>query len=84
MPNPIANTSAGTIPNARPEMKMREQAESVTPKHSDMILPERVIKVIPTATQPIKDIEVNRATMLGVDRNPGVARAPIVKRRSTP
>ena len=64
-------------------MKMSEEAASVAPRHSDMMLPERVMKVIPTATQPIKEMEVRRAAMLGVEINPGVARAPTVKMRST-
>jgi hypothetical protein len=41
------------------------------------------MKVIPTATQPIKEMEVSRAAMLGVEIKPGVARAPTVKMRST-
>jgi hypothetical protein len=64
-------------------MKMSEEAERVAPRHSDIMFPERVMKVIPTATQPIKDMEVSRAARLGVETKPGVVKAPTVKRRST-
>ena len=40
-----------------------------------MMLPESVMKVMPMATQPMKDIVVISDTRLTVDRNPGVPSA---------
>ena len=49
--------------------------ESVTPSANDMIFPLSVMKVIPTATQPMKDVVFNSENRLTVVKKPGVANA---------
>ena len=49
--------------------------ESVTPSANDMIFPLNVMKVIPTATQPMKDVVFNSENRLTVVKKPGVANA---------
>jgi hypothetical protein len=39
---------------------------------NDMMLPDRVTKVAPTATQPMNETVVNSERTLVVEKNPGV------------
>ena len=46
--------------------------ESVTLSANDMILPLSVMKVMPTATQPMKEVVFNSENKLTAVKNPGV------------
>ena len=74
-PNKSARSKAGIMPNDNVARKISADAETVAPSASDMMLPVSVMKVIPTATQPTKEIAVSSALMLSRDRNPGVVSA---------
>ena len=56
-------------------MKGMAATEAVAPRQNDMILPLMVIKVMPTATQPMNETVVSIDRTLGFEENPGVARA---------
>jgi hypothetical protein len=60
-------------------MKTMVVADKVAPRQNDMTFPLRVMKVMPTATQPTKDIVVSSDRILVVERNPGVARAAMTR-----
>ena len=49
--------------------------DSVAPRQNDITLPDSVMNVMPTATQPMNDMVVSSENMLVVVRNPGVAMA---------
>ncbi len=49
--------------------------DSVAPRQNDMTLPDSVMNVMPTATQPMNDMVVSSENRLVVVRNPGVAMA---------
>ena len=51
------------------------EADSVAPRQSDMMLPVSVMKVIPTATQPMNEMALSRALMLICEVKPGVVSA---------
>jgi hypothetical protein len=77
MPNASASTNAGRIPADRLARKTSAEAETVAPSASDMMLPVSVMKVMPTATQPMNDMAVSRALMLSSEVNPGVLSAKL-------
>ncbi len=77
IPNKSASTNAGEIPSDKLAKKINADADTVAPRHSDMTLPVSVMKVMPTATQPIKEIAVSSALTLSGDVKPGVVSAKI-------
>src|SRR6185437_1627733 len=72
-PNSTATMQAPTMASARLDRKTSAAAERVTPSDSDMMFPVRVMKVMPTATQPMKEIAVISAERLKGEMKPGVA-----------
>ena len=49
--------------------------ESVTPSENDMMLPLSVMKVMPTATQPMNDVVFSSENRLTAVKKPGVVTA---------
>ena len=77
MPNNRVSRNAGRMPADRLARKTSADADSVAPRQSDMMLPVNVMKVMPTATQPMNEMALSRALMLSGDVKPGVVRANI-------
>ena len=75
MPNRSASTNAGRMPSDRLARKTSAEADSVAPRQSDMMLPVSVMKVIPTATQPMNEMALSRALKLICEVKPGVVSA---------
>src|SRR4029078_5829344 len=75
MPKASARRKAGKIPTDRLAKKTSADADSVAPRHSDIILPVSVMKVIPTATHPMNEMALSRALMLSCEVKPGVVSA---------
>ncbi len=71
-PNRIASANAGQTPKASVARKTIAEAETVAPSASDIMLPVSVMKVMPTATQPMKDMALSSAKKLGSEMIPGV------------
>ncbi len=74
-PKAIATRNAGNTPIDKLARKISAEAETVAPRHSDMMLPVSVMKVMPTATQPMNEMALSSALMLSGEVNPGVERA---------
>ena len=62
-------------PQRQARLKTIVVAPSVAPRANDMMLPESVMKVMPMATQPMKEIVVISDTRLTFERKPGVPSA---------
>ena len=77
MPNSIASRNAGNTPSDRLARKTSADADTVAPRQSDMMLPVSVMNVMPTATQPMKEMALSSALMLIGDVKPGVVSAKI-------
>src|SRR5437016_8540802 len=77
MPNNSVSRNAGRMPADRLDRKMRADADSVAPRQSDMMLPVSVMKVMPTATQPMNEIALSSALMMIGEVKPGVVSAKI-------
>ena len=71
----MASPAAGHSPSGRAATKTMVVADNPTPRLKDIRLPPMVMKLIPTATQPTKDMVVRKERMAGADRNPGVVTA---------
>ena len=52
------------MPTDRLARKISADADSVAPRQSDMMLPVSVMKVMPTATQPMNEMALSSALML--------------------
>src|SRR5262245_30885389 len=72
-----AATSAPARPIGRLAMNTIVVTLRVAPRQNDMTLPDSVMKVIPTATQPMNDMVVASENRLVAVRKPGVAAAAI-------
>src|ERR1700733_6752402 len=59
-------------------MKTRPRVDNVPPTENDMMLPLRVMKVMPTATQPMKDVVLSSENRLTAVKKPGVVRAATI------
>src|SRR5215510_815530 len=70
-----AATSAPARPIGRLAMNTIVVTDRVAPRQNDMTLPDSVMKVMPTATQPMNDIVVASENRLVAVRKPGVATA---------
>ena len=66
-----ARTRAGCRAD-RLARKISADADTVAPRQSDMMLPVSVMKVMPTATQPMNEIALSSALMLSGEVKPGV------------
>ena len=75
MPKRRATRKAGNTPSDKLARKTNAEADTVAPSASDMMLPVIVMKVMPTATQPIKEIALSRELMLSGEVKPGVLSA---------
>src|SRR5262245_36224934 len=72
-PNASAPMSAGAKPTALSIVtNTNDVAAAVAPRANDIIVPPRVMKVIPAAMQPITDAVLISAVKLGIDRKLGV------------
>ena len=69
-----AGTPAST-PTDRLARKTSADADTVAPRQSDMMLPVSVMKVMPTATQPMNEMALSSALMLSGEVKPGVVSA---------
>ena len=74
-PNARATINAPTTPSGSAAMNTIPLVESVTPSANDMMLPLSVMKVMPTATQPMNDVVFNSENRLTAVKKPGVATA---------
>src|SRR5215475_3668735 len=72
-----AATSAPARPIGRLAMNTIVVTLRVAPRQNDMTLPDSVMKVIPTATQPMNDMVVASENRLVAVRKPGVAAAAV-------
>ena len=63
------------MPADRLDRKISADADSVAPRQSDMMLPVSVMKVMPTATQPMNEMALSSALMLSCEVKPGVVSA---------
>ena len=63
------------MPADRLARKTSADADSVAPRQSDMMLPVSVMKVMPTATQPMNEMALSSALMLSGEVKPGVVSA---------
>ena len=63
------------MPADRLARKTSADADSVAPRQSDMMLPVSVMKVMPTATQPMNEMALSSALMLSCEVKPGVVSA---------
>src|SRR6478672_10147919 len=77
MPNRTAIKNAANTPTDRLARKISADADTVAPRQSDMMLPVSVMKVMPTATQPMNEMALSRALMLSCEVKPGVVSANI-------
>src|SRR3954465_7225411 len=77
MPNSSVSRDAGRMPADRLAKKTSADADSVAPRQSDMMLPVSVMKVMPTATQPMNEMALSNALMLICEVKPGVVSAKI-------
>jgi len=59
-------------------MKTMPLVDNVTPSENDMMLPLSVMKVMPTATQPMKDVVLSSENRLTAVKKPGVVRAATI------
>ena len=62
-------------PSGSAAMNTMPLVDSVTPSANDMMLPLNVMKVIPTATQPMNEVVFKSENKLTAVKNPGVAKA---------
>ena len=74
-PKRIATRKAGNTPSDRLARKTSADADTVAPSASDMMLPVMVMNVMPTATQPMKEIALSSELMLSGEVKPGVLSA---------
>src|SRR5262249_19856293 len=72
---PNAKRSAGNKPKGSAETNTTVVAARVAPKLNDMMLPDSVMKVMPTATQPTNDTVVASERRLVAEKKPGVSAA---------
>jgi hypothetical protein len=79
-PNRTAIKNAANTPNDKLARKISAEADTVAPRQRDMMLPVSVMKVMPTATQPMSEMALSNALMLSGEMKPGVpsAKAAIV------
>ena len=75
MPNRMATRKAGNTPRDRLARNTSAEADTVAPSASDMMFPVMVMKVMPTATQPMNEIAFSSELMLSGDVKPGVLSA---------
>ena len=70
------------MPADRLARNISADADNVAPRQSDMMLPVSVMKVMPTATQPMNEIALSSALMLSGEVKPGVVSAKTAMRRN--
>jgi hypothetical protein len=70
-----ATMSAPVRPSGRLAMNTIVVTDRVAPRQNDITLPESVMNVMPTATQPMNDMVVASENRLVAVRKPGVAKA---------
>jgi hypothetical protein len=74
-PNAKATINAPARPSGSAAMNTMPLVESVTLSANDMMLPLSVMKVMPTATQPMNEVVFNRENRLTAVKKPGVVTA---------
>ena len=77
-PNANAMSSAGINPSGSTAMNTIPLVESVTPSANDMMLPLSVMKVMPTATQPMNDVVFKSENRLTAVKKPWVVAATAI------
>ena len=78
-PKQSAIAIAGRRPSGKAAMKTIPLVDNVTPSENDMMLPLSVMKVMPTATQPMKDVVFSSEKRLTAVKKPGVVSAATIK-----